>query len=346
MAPKQHRGLTESTRNRLIFDGDIIIGYNSPNSGPQYYHGNFDSENFTMKLEGGFPPVSQGSTFSIDENYRAFRPGGRYNLYEIIPPPPATPSRVRNIVVSGGGPGGLVAALEAIDAGHNVTLLESRTSFTRGQVLALDPDTIATLTKYIGPANMAKLSAAGIKGDIGGGGMMAIKNVQNSLLLALEARQKANPDKVKIEFGTQLDFARSGPKGSELIPVLVSDSGKAVRQLSSKPDLIIGADSNQSRVGEASNIRQANVGNRTHAFTAVFDIKKPLPGGTDAIFKTFRFDTGAKYGSHLGTQNKVGGQVYFYGELSREDWLLYDRIKDPEAKRKWIIDYHVRQRIV
>lgn len=334
--------------NRLIRDGyDKVIGYLDPaGNSPKYYYGTFTENSlpaknsdvvYHMRLEEGFPPSNVANRFSEDVDYLY---KFRQNLTDFPMATGVTAQNPKRIIVSGGGPGGLVAALEAIDKGHHVTLLEGRSAFTRGQILILDNKTLDILDNIAGKNNIAALRKAGIIGEAAGKSTIAIKNLQNVLLAAIDARATQYPDRVNIQMRSRLEFEARVVNGKKVLnPIIVSHGGKEFSSISGKIDMIVGADSNQSRVREASGIRQRNISNRTYAYTAVMDIKRPVPGGLENL----GYARGKRLAASLHTQNKIGGQLYFYGEMSKSEFREYSQLADdPEQQRRWLIDNHVQ----
>merc|ERR1711963_831880 len=59
-----------------------------------------------------------------------------------------------SIVIVGGGPTGLMCAIEAAIIGHHVEVVEARPSAVRARAIGLYPETMATLCRIGAPAEM------------------------------------------------------------------------------------------------------------------------------------------------------------------------------------------------
>ena len=341
----------------IIRENDIIIGFKD-SSGDRFFHGVFNPNNGTLDLKKGYFPLGDESFDINDPEARDFRPGGKYQLDPFPLPEDGFQKVQRKVVVSGGGLAGLQSAINLIDDGHQVTLFEKYTEFDRNNVLIIDEDRLNTLKKTIGEDNFESLRKSGViangKADKR---YISINDYQRILLSALEARREKYPDRVKTEFGSKLVFTKVGADSSEVTP-LVARNG-TFRQFTENPDFIVGADSSKSAVGEAANIERANVGNKTFAFTAVFELKdsvkdsilsqldeEPDTRNTGIVLEkdpnrpwtddVIKFKVEPKVGGLFATKS----QAYFYGELTEQEYEEYKGL-DAEGKKTWIMEKQV-----
>ena len=325
---------------KLMFSGNVIVGYQD-----QYFQGRYNPIKGTMVLSQGFPPLGSQSFEINDAELANFQANGKYNLDTF--PVTTTSDLKKNVVVSGSGISGLISAINLIDDGYDVTLFEKYKEYTRNQVFVIDEKSIDKLINIIGKPNYEKLRNAGVITNTNADKrLIATNDLQRVLFAALEERRKiysSTERKIKVEFGSTLAFSRIGPSNPEVIPVVVRNG--IVRQLGQNPDFIVGADSSKSEVARAAGIRHDNVSNGFHAFTAVFELEdgarefalKSQFGEKDPnrhwIEGEIRFNMDPKTGGLYATKN----QVYFYGELTKDEIDDYNKQKNPEAKRNWIL---------
>lgn len=82
------------------------------------------------------------------------------------------------VVIVGGGPVGLATAIEAASCGHDVTIFEKRTEYTRRQTLLLDDNSLALLKNWQIPLDRCSIHPIGKGKNIG---LVIIQELQQAL---------------------------------------------------------------------------------------------------------------------------------------------------------------------
>lgn len=146
------------------------------------------------------------------------------------------------VVVIGGGPVGLFTALEARDAGNDVTLIEKRHKYTRATTFRTDGLTQHRLRKHVGSVVHDQIKNGG---DVGTGGEMQIKHMEDALLTAIVNR--TNPT-IRVLRGYEfVAFTEDGQ-------VLVNETTWNNASVRLHADLLVAADGKEGKVASALKI--------------------------------------------------------------------------------------------
>lgn len=168
-----------------------------------------------------------------------------------------------SVVIIGGGPAGLATAIEAQQKGAQVTLIEKRSSYSRGQSILLDNSTLELLEKWqITCPQITVLNAdSGLKS-----GLVGISDLEKSLA------ERVNELGIKILHGEFKSL-----KNGESQAVVATSHGEVCLPY----DLLIGADGAHSCVREALNIPLHRYGKAIGAVSVVL-----LPNSTEISLDT------------------------------------------------------------
>jgi 2-polyprenyl-6-methoxyphenol hydroxylase-like FAD-dependent oxidoreductase len=145
-----------------------------------------------------------------------------------------------SVLVIGGGPAGLATAIEAADSGAQVTVVEKRKSYSRGQSVFLVDSSIKLLEKW--KVTIPEMKAADL-GEGGKFGLVPINQLEQGLL------KRVNELGIKVIHG---EFKRLERKKA----VIASSEG----EIPFLYDVLVGADGIHSHVREELGISCTSLG--------------------------------------------------------------------------------------
>ncbi|CDR35178.1 FAD-dependent monooxygenase [Criblamydia sequanensis] len=169
------------------------------------------------------------------------------------------------VLIIGGGPAGLAAAIEAKSEGAEVTLVEKRKDYNRQQVLFLGKTTIGLLTKWRVEPKALSICQARNGSKVG---IIKICDLEASL------KEKVNHMGVKVLFG---EFVKANAKGKK---ALIRSEDKLINL---SYDLIIGADGRESALRKEFNLPLKKLGKASGTIAFIPMLQKNIPDITDTI---------------------------------------------------------------
>lgn len=160
------------------------------------------------------------------------------------------------VLVVGGGPAGLVSALEANHAGANVSVIEKRSNYTRQQHIILDEHSLNTLNRFdIDCPELSYFKPAKV-------GVVPINKLEEAL------KKKAESQGIRILSATMTEINKNHS-------ITVSDQNQLRSEIAY--DILIGADGGRSKVRSDLGIEMNSFGNQAWGAGAV--VKLPHPKG-------------------------------------------------------------------
>ncbi|MBS0655081.1 MAG: FAD-dependent monooxygenase [Verrucomicrobia bacterium] len=171
------------------------------------------------------------------------------------------------ILIVGGGPSGLAAAIEAKQAGAEVVIVEKRRGYTREQVLFLTGDSVQRLRRW--GVELPSMCTKELQGR--SIGLVAINHLEEGLARRASELGIERVEGAFLGFGSAQTAVIAGKNGEELIPY----------------DILVAADGAHSSVRKALGIPLLELGKGKGASAVIplppkprgFDISPPLIHG-------------------------------------------------------------------
>lgn len=169
------------------------------------------------------------------------------------------------VLIIGGGPTGLAAAIEAKNEGAKVTLVEKRKDYNRQQVLFLGKSAIGLLTKWSIQPKTLSICQARNGSKVG---IIKICDLETSL------KEKVNQMGVNVISG---EFVKANAVEKQ---AFIRNEDKL---LNLSYDIIIGADGRESAVRKEFNFPLNNFGKASGAIAFIPALEKAIPDITETL---------------------------------------------------------------
>ncbi len=169
-------------------------------------------------------------------------------------------------VIIGGGPVGLMIALEASRRGLPITLVQDRTKYNRFRIVELDDDTVALIREHVGKENFNSMKKNKMMWFIGPWAYISIHNLENMLAAALEDRAKISNGQIKILHGFKADLDIKTDGDCSLSVNSTENSSKL-----DLPKWIVATDGVRGGIAKKANMERKQLSDEVYELQIFFD---------------------------------------------------------------------------